>query len=158
MARNKIVSLDLESRAIELKSQGRTFRDIASVLSEESKHEISHSSVKRFFDANDRAMVRVVEKTDKLKARVAEAEINTIDEVMECIDELKKICKAAQKDGDNRTAVLAVDKIFTGLDIVNKVLGKYKVSMPEGGGGINIMFYLPNNNRDEKVVDITDDN
>jgi len=93
-----------------------------------------------------------VEKSNKLKAKVAEAEINTLTEAMACIDELKKICKASQEEGDNRTAIQAIDKIYTGLDIVNKVLGKYKVSLPESNCGVNIMFYLPGNNRDEPKI------
>jgi len=45
---------------------------------------------------------------------------------MACIRELRSICKAAKDEGDNRTAVMAVDKVYTGLDIINKVLGKYQ--------------------------------
>ncbi|WP_407356784.1 hypothetical protein [Methanolobus sp. WCC5] len=152
MTKNKIVSLDLESRAVSLKAQNKTFREIAFILSEESKQKISHSSVKRYFDSCEQAKVQAVEKSDKLQAKVAEAEINTLAEAMACIDELKKICKASQEEGDNRTAIQAIDKIYTGLDIVNKVLGKYKVSLPESNSGVNIMFYLPGNNRDEPKI------
>lgn len=128
MTKNKIVSLNLESRAIDLKAQDRTVREIASILSEESRQSISYSAVQRYFDSYEQAKARAVEKSDKLQAKVAEAEINTITEAMACIDELKNICKAAQKKGDHRTAIMAIDKIYTGLDIVNKVLGKYQVS------------------------------
>jgi len=36
----------------------------------------------------------------------------------------------AKENGDFRTAIMANDKIFTGLDIVNKVLGKYQTTPP----------------------------
>lgn len=126
MTKNKVVSLSLESRAITLRSNSKTYREIAEVLSEESKQQISHSAVKRYFDSREQAKIQAVEKSDKLQAKVAEAEINTITEAMACIDELKKICKSAQDEGDNRTAIQAIDKIYTGLDIINKVLGKYQ--------------------------------
>jgi hypothetical protein len=84
--------------------------------------------VQRFFASKEQAKVQAVEKSDILKARVAEAEINTIDEAMACVDELKDICSLAKEEGDLKTAVQAIDKIFTGLDIVNKVLGKYQTS------------------------------
>jgi len=130
VTKNKIVSLSLESRAIDLKSQDRTYREIASILSEEARQQISHSAVKRYFDSREQAKVQAVEKSDKLQAKVAEAEINTITEAMACVDKLKDICEAAMKDGDHRTAILAVKEIYTGLDIVNKVLGKYQVAPP----------------------------
>lgn len=131
MAVNKIIKFNLESRTIELRGtigNERSFADIAKILSDESKEDISQSSVQRFFASREQAKVQAVEKSDKLKAKVAEAEINTIDEAMACVDELKDICDKAKKAGDYRTAIQAIDKIFAGLDIVNKVLGKYQTS------------------------------
>ncbi len=151
MTKNKIVSLDLESRAVALKAQDKTYRKIASILSEESRQNISHSAVKRYFDSHEQAKIQAVEKSDKLQAKVAEAEINTIDEAMACVDKLKDICEAAMEGGDHRTAILAVKEIYTGLDIINKVLGKY----PTAQNTINVennetqvLIYIPENNRD----------
>lgn len=131
MAINKITKLCLESRAIELRGplgNETSHAEIAKILSEESKEVITQSSVQRFFASREQAKAQAVEKSDKLQAKVAEAEINTLTEAMACVDELKKICKAAQKEGDNRTAIQAIDKIYTGLDIINKVLGKYQTT------------------------------
>lgn len=152
MAINKITKFNLESRAISLQEKNKPYEEIADVLSNESGEVITKSSVQRFFASREREKQIAVEKSNKLKAKVAEAEINTLTEAMACIDELKKICKASQEEGDNRTAIQAIDKIYTGLDIVNKVLGKYKVSLPESNCGVNIMFYLPGNNRDEPKI------
>lgn len=129
MAINKITKFNLESRAIELRGllgNGKSHAEIARILSEESNHKITTSSVQRFFASREQAVVQAAEKSDKLKAKVAEAEINTIDEAMACVDELKDICDKAKEAGDYRTAIQAIDKIFAGLDIVNKVLGKYQ--------------------------------
>jgi hypothetical protein len=84
--------------------------------------------VQRFFASREKDKQIAVAKSDKLKAKVAEAEINTIDEAMACIDELKGICKDAKEERDYRTAIQAIDKIFAGLDIINKVLGKYQTA------------------------------
>ncbi|WP_406660901.1 hypothetical protein V7O66_13840 [Methanolobus sp. ZRKC3] len=128
MAINKITKYALESRAVELRSKDKSHAEIAQTLSSESKQDIATSSVQRFFASHEKAKVQAVEKSDKLKAKVAEAEINTIDEAMACIDELKDICKKAKKEGDYRTAVQAIEKVYTGLDIINKVLGKYQTT------------------------------
>lgn len=131
MAQNKIKKFGLYSRAIELRGplgEEKSFADIARILSEESEENITQSSVQRFFASLEKEKQKAVAKSDQLKAKVAEAEINTIDEAMACIDELKDICRGAKEAGDYRTAVMAMDKVFSGLDIVNKVLGKYQTS------------------------------
>lgn len=136
MSKNKVVQFGLESRAIALKSQDKTFREIASTLTEESKQNISYSSVKRYFDFCETAAIQAVEKSDQLKAKVAEAEINTINECLNCITELKDICGVAKKAGNTKDAIQAIDKIYTGLDMLNKVLGKY----PTGGPQVQFNF------------------
>lgn len=125
---NKLVKLGKESRAVDLRGQDRSHSEIANILSEETGEKISTSSVQRFFASREQAKIQAVEKSDKLKAKVAEAEINTIDEAMACIDDLKDICDTAKGEGDLKTAILAIDKIYAGLDIINKVLGKYQTS------------------------------
>jgi hypothetical protein len=128
MATNKITRFKLEPLAEELRARNKSYAEIAAELCKVSKQEISVSSVQRFFTSNEQAKIKAVEKSDKLQAKVAEAEINTLTEAMACVDKLKDICEAAMNDGDHRTAILAVKEIYTGLDIVNKVLGKYKTS------------------------------
>jgi hypothetical protein len=55
---------------------------------------------------------------------------------------------------------MAIDKMFTGIDIVNKILGKY----PNAGQNINLNFenneqrivvYIPENNRDQTTARTT---
>lgn len=128
MKQNILVKYNLESRAVELRGQEKSHAQIAKVLSEESKNTITTSSVQRFFASRDQAKVQAVEKSDKLKAQVAEAEINTVQGCLRCIDDLQGICQEAREAGDLRAAILAIDKIYIGLDMLNKILGKYQLA------------------------------
>lgn len=125
---NKIIAAGLESRAIDLFSSGKTLREIASILSTDSKTDISYSSVKRFFDTCETTKVIEIEKSDQLKATIVEAEINTVQWCTQCIEDLQAICKDAKEAGDRRTAILAIDKIYVGLDMLNKIWGKYQLA------------------------------
>lgn len=133
---NKITKHGLESRAIELRSHDKSHAEIARVLSAESKQDIATSSVQRFFASQEQAKILAVEKNDNLKAKVVEAEINTITECLGCITELKAICEIAKNEGNTKDAIQAIDKIYTGLDMLNKVLGKY----PTGGPQVQFNF------------------
>ncbi|MGB3908245.1 MAG: hypothetical protein WBL02_07425 [Methanomethylovorans sp.] len=126
MTRHKIIRLNLQSQASDLKAAGKSLREISRILSEESGKSISYPSVMRYFEAVDRARVEVVEKSDKLKSRLVEAEIDTINEAMQCIEDLRGICQEAKAAGDLRVAILAIDSIYKGLDMLNKMLGKYQ--------------------------------
>ncbi len=128
MAINKINKYGLESKAVALKTDDKSFTEIARVLSIDSKHQISESSVQRFFASLESAKRDVVQKSDKLKSKLVEAEINTLQEALECIEDLRGICQEAKAAGDLRTAILAVDSIYKGLDILNKQLGKYQTT------------------------------
>lgn len=86
MATNKIIKYDLETRAKELKGQQKTNEDIAKILSDESKNKITLSTVFRYFESNKRAMAQAIEKSDKLKSKVVEAEILTIERRVKRLD------------------------------------------------------------------------
>lgn len=126
MAEHKIVRYCLQSRASQLKAEKKSYRDIAKILSRESGHSVSNTSVQRYFEAMDQAKVEVVERSDRLKAKLVEAEFNTVAGCVTCIEDLQEICAAAKEAGDLKTAVLAIDSIYKGLDMLNKILGKYQ--------------------------------
>ena len=128
MTRHKIIRLNLQSQASDLKAAGKSLREISKILTYESGNSISYPSVMRYFEAVDRAKVEVVDKSDKLKTRLVEAEIDTINETMQCIKVLKGICQDAKAVGDLRTCILAIDSIYKGLDMLNKILGKYQAA------------------------------
>lgn len=125
MGTNKIIQYCLETRAKELREENKSFGNIATILSDESGQSIARSSVHRYFQSIEKDKAQLIEKNDKLKAKVVEAEINTINECLNCIVELKAICEIAKKEGNTKDAIQAIDKIYTGLDMLNKVLGKY---------------------------------
>ena len=76
---NNIIKYDLETRAKNLKGEGKTLEEISKILTEEAKTPISISTIYRYFDSNEKALVQAIEKSNKLQAKVAYAEINTIE-------------------------------------------------------------------------------
>jgi hypothetical protein len=161
MAINKIIKFGVEHRAIELRSDpDSTLKSIAKILSDEIGQKISYQTVYRYFDTHDKEKARAVESSSKLMAKVAEAEIDTIELSISCVKELAEISELAKNEGDYRNATMAIDKMFTGIDIVNKILGKY----PNAGQNINLNFenneqrivvYIPENNRDQTTARTT---
>lgn len=128
MAINKINKYGLESKAVALKKDDKSFTEIARILSLDSKRQISESSVQRFFASLDSDKREAVQKSDKLKTKLVEAEINTLQEALEAIEVLKDICQEAKLTGDLKTAILAVEGIYKGLDMINKLLNKYQTT------------------------------
>jgi IS30 family transposase len=133
---NNIVKYDLETLARTLKGEGKTLEEISKILSAESKTKISVSTVYRYFEANEKAMIQAIEKSDKLKAKVADAEINTITKRIEIIDEFLTIAEQALSCGDFRAAVMALRGATEAQDSLDERLGKLKGSQPTN---INIL-------------------
>jgi hypothetical protein len=119
-----IIKFDLQSRAKDLKGEGKTLEDISKILTKESKSPISLSTVYRYFDSNGKAMVQAVEKSDKLRAKVADAEICTINQRMEVILSLIEIGSEARAEGDRRGAVLALKAATEALHLLDQRLGR----------------------------------
>lgn len=134
---NNIVKYNLETRAKALKGEGKTLEEISKILSAESKTKISVSTVYRYFEANEKAMIQAIEKSDKLKAKVADAEINTITKRVEIIDEFLTIAEQALSCGDFRAAVMALRGATEAQDSLDERLGKLKA--PTYTNNINIL-------------------
>lgn len=134
---NNIVKYNLETRAKALKGEGKTLEEISKILSAESKTKISVSTVYRYFEANEKAMIQAIEKSDKLKAKVADAEINTITKRIEIIDEFLTIAEQALSCGDFRAAVMALRGATEAQDSLDERLGKLKA--PTNTNNINIL-------------------
>lgn len=124
---NKIIQYNLENRVTELMASTKSLRKTAKALSDETGMEISHHAVKRYLDGVERAKADVVSRSDKLMTKVIEAEFNTVDGCLKCITTLEEICQEARDIGELQTAIMAVDKMFKGLDMLNRILGKYQV-------------------------------
>lgn len=132
MAVNKIVHLCLESRAKELKESGKSLDEIASILSTEVKQKITKSSVFRYFETNKIIASQVIEKQDKLKAAVVEAEISTIEQRKQVITGLLGLAMDAQNE---HARVLAFKAANEALDSLDKRLGQVS---PDNQTVINI--------------------
>jgi AcrR family transcriptional regulator len=134
---NTIIKLDLETRAKELRWANKSIEDIASILSEESGEQVTKSATYRYFESNDRIAAQVIERNDKLKIKIVETEINTINKRLEIIDALLKISESAQESEDLRAAILALRAATEAQDSLDNRLGKLKTS--SNTNNINIL-------------------
>jgi len=135
---NNIIKYNLETRAKALKGEGKTLEEISKILSAESKTKISVSTVYRYFEANEKAMIQAIEKNDKLKAKVADAEINTITKRVEIIDKFLTIAEQALSCGDFRAAVMALRGATEAQDSLDERLGKLKGPLPTNINILNV--------------------
>lgn len=134
---NNIVKNYLEYRTRELRGAFKSNPEIADALSNESRQPITVSTVFRYFDANEKAVAQAIEKSDKLKVRVADAEIDTINKRVEIIDKFLSIAEHALENNDYRAAVMALNDATKVQDSLDERLGKLK--MPTSTNNINIL-------------------
>ena len=121
MAINKIVKYKLESEAIALRKDGNTFDAIATILSNNSKQNISKSNVFRFFESYEKTKAELLERQEALKVEYVEADISTIEDRLDIIKGLKKLAETADEERDR---VLAYKTANEALDSLDKRLGK----------------------------------
>lgn len=127
MQKTRIEVLNLQNKAIELRTVNKlSYRQIADELSKRSGEKITFSVVRRYFALKERDAVEVAAKSDKLKSKIVDAEINTIQECMKCLADLQLVFDQALENGDLRAAIMATGEKWKGIDIINKVLGKYQ--------------------------------
>ncbi|HIH44225.1 MAG TPA: hypothetical protein HA257_03845 [Candidatus Methanoperedenaceae archaeon] len=130
MVTNQIIKLNLEPRLAALKTEGKTERQIADILSKESNQKVTKSSVHRYLASHDQLCREVVEKNNKLKAKVIELELDTVQARQELIDKIRQLGEKAEQDGDLKTALYALDKAIAALDSLDKRLGRF-TAQPE---------------------------
>lgn len=145
--KNKITQLNLQSRALELKSRGESYQSIADILSEDAGQKITKSVVQRYFNRQDVDKARAIEANAALETKVVEAEINTIAQRQEVIERLMKLAKDSE---DARVKVQAYKAATAALDSLDERLGK--ITPPRSGGTINL-----NNINIENVKDLSDE-
>lgn len=127
MQKTRIEILGLQNKAIELRTVNKlSYRQIAKELTKFSGEKISFDIVRRFFALKEHDAVEVAAKSDKLKSKIVDAEINTIQECMKCLADLQLVFDQALENGDLRAAIMATGEKWKGIDIINKVLGKYQ--------------------------------
>src|SRR5665647_1593056 len=143
---NNIVKLNLETRAKDLRANGKSFAAIAKVLSHENKITITKDSVQRYFLADTDAKAQVIERSDKLKKKIVDAEISTINQRMDVILSLIEIGAEARFEGDRRGAVLALRAATDALHKLDERLGILNPS--------NTLIQI--NNNSSKIDHMTD--
>jgi hypothetical protein len=124
MNQNNIIKLNLEPRIAALKKENLSERDIAETLSKEANQIITKSAVHRYLSANVRLCQEVVEVNNKMKVKVLEAELDTIEARHELIAKIRELGDKAEASGDLKTALYALDKAINALDSLDKRLGK----------------------------------
>jgi len=132
---NHIIKHGLETRAKDLKAEGKSTEEISRILTAEAKTAISSSTVQRYFFSNKKAVTQVIEKTEKLKIKVAEAEISTIEHRIEVIEGLLELAKCA--DGE-QTRVKAFQAVNDALDSLDRRIGRLS--------GTGALIQINNNN------------
>ncbi|MCK9328191.1 MAG: hypothetical protein M0P69_22025 [Bacteroidales bacterium] len=132
---NKIIKYNLEARATELKGKGKPLSEISEILTKESKQTITKSVVYRFFEANATAAVQAVENSNKLAAKVAKAEISTIEQRQ---DVIKGLLTLAKKADNEHARVQAFKAANDALDSLDKRLGNLSPSQPTQNVIVNV--------------------
>jgi hypothetical protein len=131
MQRTKIEVLNLQNKAIELRTVNKlSYQKIAEKLTKYSGQTITYDVVRRFFALKEKDAVEVAAKSDKLTSKIVETELDTVNECMKNLQDCQKVFDKAFTDGDMRAAILAIAERWKGIDMINKVLGKYK-NLPE---------------------------
>ena len=153
MAYSKLTEYDLEPRAIKLRSKIPipSFAKIAKILSSESGEEISASAVQRFFAKREDAHEAVIMRSDKLKSKLIDAEINTVEKRQKIITLLEGVAVRAINEGDYRAAVDALREATNSLNSLDTRLGKYTAAATVNvntGDTSGVVVYIPDNSRD----------
>ncbi len=162
---NKIIKLGLEGRVNELKDL-HSEREIASILSTESNQKITQSCVHRYIVSQARQHKDLIEKKENLRAKVVEAEIDTItrrnkaiDKIEGMIEKIEALIKKAETEGVDRTLIdglktfLEAEKtLLSAFDSLDKRLGRFteKREVDMNVKGAAVVFYIPDNNRDKQ--------
>jgi hypothetical protein len=123
---NTIVKLNLEARTKDLRAEGKSQEEISKILSEETGQQITKHTVSRYFLADEKLKAQVIERSDKLKLKVVDAEINTITKRLEIIDKFLEICEDARVCGDFKAAIMALRGATEAQDSLDERLGKLK--------------------------------
>lgn len=132
VAQNKIIKLNLETRARELREDNKSTWEIARVLSEEAGQKVTQSSVQRYFASFELEKKQAIEKREKLVAKVAEAEINTIEKRQKVVDELLSLAEDAKKAKDFKAAAAALKEINPILVSLDQLSGKLSTQQSPG--------------------------
>lgn len=129
MVKLKIVTLNLESRAQDLKAEGKSLNEIATILSNETKQHISKSNVYRYFEANESVKAATIEKRENLQSKIIETEVETINRRLKSIDHLWNKIEYSE---DLHEIAYATKVYNEAIDSLAKELGKFPIGQNSG--------------------------
>jgi len=126
---NKIIMHGLEDRANELRSEGRSQSEIASILSEESGVKISQMSVSRYFQAKreeeTKRIKEAVNNTEELKQKAASQYLDVNKALLYFLKDIKDaITECKQKDVSPEKRSQLYNAALRDLEILSKRLGE----------------------------------
>lgn len=127
--------MNLETRAVELRALDKSIREVAEILTEEAGQRITKSVVQRYFETRELEKSKAVEMNAKLKVKVAEAEISTIEQRQEVIEGLLGLAKKATHESVRVQAYKAANDA---LDSLDGRLGKLSPSQPTQNVIVNV--------------------
>ncbi len=122
---NAIKKYRLELRARELYYDNKTEHQIADILTKESGHKISRSSVHRYFADNKYVRRGIAERDEIQKGRTAELILDTVQARHEIIKELRDLAMQAKNEKDIKTALMGLDRAVSALDSLDRRLGRF---------------------------------
>jgi predicted transcriptional regulator len=142
---SKIVNLNLETIAKELRMEGKSHQDIANRLSIEANQTIDKSAVTRYFKSNEEIKAQAIEKSDKLKTKLVEAEISTIEGRLTVIERLIEVFETCEGIHDIQVISREIKEHYDSLD---KCRGKWatvgiNIDNSKTENAVNVVLHLP---------------
>lgn len=134
MALNKIVKLNLEEQACELKQQGLSDYQIADKLSQLAGDKITQSSVWRYFNQNKDPIIQHAKQREEIVSRAINGRLDVVAQLNK-INELALNLLAQAIDSNNSNQALkAMKEVREQLEFQAKLLG----DLPDQHVNINI--------------------
>ena len=121
---NKVKLFGLEDSCKRLKGKGLSYAAIARALTKESGKEINSVNVGRYFKAEQDALRDAISASTELQNMKAETHLNVIQQLTEINRDTRAILKEAKKSHDHKTALLAIKRVESQLELQAKLLGE----------------------------------
>jgi hypothetical protein len=122
--KNKIVLYGLEDRCKSLKSQNKSYTQIAQALTKESDKKISVMAVSRYFKSNREALAEAVNKSEVLKEQRACEYLDAISQLRAINEETFSILAEAKTAKDHKISLKAIERIEKQLELQAKLLSE----------------------------------
>lgn len=116
---NKIIKHGLEKEVIELRARGFGYIEIANQVKAIYGTQVSHMSVKRFLDSNDKVASEVLSGKEEQREKFANLKLNAIDRLLETLSMIDEFLEKHDKDWRAHSTYL--DLKIKNIDIIFKL-------------------------------------